>query len=279
MTQQSQQDSLLEDDTEMTPMTQQDDGPGTSSAITSSQPSNLHQIYSSIIYLQIIFSNFPVVTPSKRKKADRLELLDHSGTVRKRGNDNRKIIRFRHYGKHMDPENYYREQLMLFRPWRDEEAELINVNPIELATLYRQQLKDNSSPFYANHDIDDDLLNQLADDMEAHELGDEDDNEFIGDEQDVLEDEEYRESGFADASIDPKARVMRFLPPRMIEDSEYLTMMRSLNERQRRFVLNTLHNLKVGKVPFHNFLSGGAGVGKSHVITAMVQSYMRYRNK
>jgi hypothetical protein len=52
--------------------------------------------------------------------------------------------------------------------------------------------------------------------------------------------------------------------------------MRALNEKQRRFVLNVLNLLKTSKEPFYYFLSGGAGVGKSHAITAVVQSYIRY---
>jgi hypothetical protein len=52
--------------------------------------------------------------------------------------------------------------------------------------------------------------------------------------------------------------------------------MQSLNDKQRRFVMNALHHLKTKHKPFHTFLSGGAGVGKSHAITAIVQSALRY---
>jgi hypothetical protein len=55
--------------------------------------------------------------------------------------------------------------------------------------------------------------------------------------------------------------------------------MRTLNDKQSRFVLNSLHLLKSSSSPFHYFLSGGAGVGKSHVVTAIVQSYIRYHWK
>ena len=37
----------------------------------------------------------------------------------------RKIIRWFGYGKENDPESYYREQLMLFLPWRNETSDLL----------------------------------------------------------------------------------------------------------------------------------------------------------
>ena len=37
-----------------------------------------------------------------------------------------KIIRYVKYNQKVDPENYFREQLMLFYPWRKEETDLLN---------------------------------------------------------------------------------------------------------------------------------------------------------
>ena len=36
-----------------------------------------------------------------------------------------KIIRYVHYNEKVDSNNYYREQLMLFHPWRNEEKDLL----------------------------------------------------------------------------------------------------------------------------------------------------------
>lgn len=47
-----------------------------------------------------------------------------NGFILKRKNTS-KIIRHVRYNKDQDPENYFREQLMLFYPWRNEELELI----------------------------------------------------------------------------------------------------------------------------------------------------------
>jgi predicted AAA+ superfamily ATPase len=92
----------------------------------------------------------------------------------------------------------------------------------------------------------------------------------------IHKDDFYEADVKEEKSEDAVVRVEQFLPPRLVTEPEYLNIMRALNEKQRRFVLNVLHLLKTSKEPFYYFLSGGAGVGKSHAITAIVQSYMRY---
>ena len=39
---------------------------------------------------------------------------------------NTKILRYVRYSEKVDSENYYRDQLMLFHPWRNEEHDLLN---------------------------------------------------------------------------------------------------------------------------------------------------------
>lgn len=218
-----------------------------------------------------------VLTPSKRgrKAATRFQLLDESGTVQKRTIS--KIIRFRHYGKEQDHKNYYREQLMLFLPWRDEDADLLSIDSIEKAQRFQEQIAENAKPFYWNYEVDDELLQGLLRDAEERQLEDDDGPVIENDEG--IDAEDYFNDFNVDDFAPTRTKVERFLPPRLVEETEYLKMMRSLNERQRRFVLNTLHNLKTGKTPFYNFLSGGAGVGKSHAVTAIVQSYLRFCSK
>lgn len=227
----------------------------------------------------IWFVTFSVLTPTKRgrKAATKIQLLDESGTVQKRTIS--KIIRFRHYGKQLDPKNYYREQLMLFLPWRDEDVDLLSIDPIQKALTHQEQITENAKPFYWNHEVDDELLQGLLHDAEERQLDNEDDDGPIIQNDEGIDDEDYFRDFEMDDFAPTRARVEHFLPPRLVEETEYLKMMRSLNERQRRIVLNTLHNLKTGKTPFYNFLSGGAGVGKSHAVTAIVQSYLRFCSK
>jgi pantothenate kinase-related protein Tda10 len=77
--------------------------------------------------------------------------------------------------------------------------------------------------------------------------------------------------------VSGNVRIEQFLPPRSVPNVAYRKFMQSLNVKQRMFVLNVLHRLKTRDEPFYNFLSGGAGVGKSHVVKAIVQLYMLFR--
>jgi ATP-dependent DNA helicase PIF1 len=51
--------------------------------------------------------------------------------------------------------------------------------------------------------------------------------------------------------------------------------MTSLNDRQREYVLHVLHSIKSSR-PIFEYLSGGAGVGKSTAVTAIVQALTRH---
>ena len=55
-----------------------------------------------------------------------LALKDNKGFIRLR--KTAKIIRYRRYQKEKEPANFYREKLMLYVPWRDEDNDLINID-------------------------------------------------------------------------------------------------------------------------------------------------------
>ena len=61
-------------------------------------------------------------------------------------------------------------------------------------------------------------------------------------------------------------------------DDEYLTLLRSLNLRQREFFNHIVHWSKCKDEPVYTFLTGGAGVGKSVVIRALYQTLYRILN-
>ena len=64
----------------------------------------------------------------------------------------------------------------------------------------------------------------------------------------------------------------------MLPDEEYLTLLRSLNLRQKEFFNHIVHWIKCKHEPIYAFLTGGAGVGKSVVIRALYQSLYRILN-
>ena len=216
---------------------------------------------------------------SNKQKTQYFQLLDQSGYMRRRVV--RKIIRYRHYSKNEDTINYWREQLMLFLPWRDEDRELLdkNIDVIAKASENHDIIIENSKDFIFNREIDEDnLLGDLMNDTD-----DEDDEDDVGsdfeDQEEIVDQNEIYHFPETDDQTSARAKSDQFLPPKMMEKADYLMLMRSLNEKQRRFVLHNLHLFKTSDDPFYSFLSGGAGVGKSHVIKAIVQSFLEFFSK
>ena len=63
-----------------------------------------------------------------------------------------------------------------------------------------------------------------------------------------------------------KPKVDYLLPLKQVPEEEYMTLIRTLNEKQRKCFLHLIHSLKVIDQPTYDFVTGEAGVGKSHLI-------------
>ena len=63
-----------------------------------------------------------------------------------------------------------------------------------------------------------------------------------------------------------------------LPDDEYWHIVQALNKEQKEFFYRVLHLIKTSDEPFYCFLSGGAGVGKSHVTKASYQATMKFYN-
>ena len=64
----------------------------------------------------------------------------------------------------------------------------------------------------------------------------------------------------------------------MLPNEECLTLLRSLNLRQREFFNHVVHWIKCKYEPIYAFLTDGAGVGKSVVIRALYKKQYRILN-
>ena len=62
------------------------------------------------------------------------------------------------------------------------------------------------------------------------------------------------------------------------QDDVYRGMVRKLNREQKEFFYHVLHLVKTSDDPFYCFLSGGAGVGKSHLTKCLYQAALKYYN-
>ena len=196
-----------------------------------------------------------------------------------------KVIRYVRYNQTKDPEDYNREQLMLFMPWRNEQKDLIGSFGTYRAhyNTMKESLEIKRNQ-YEHHTEELGLARQM---MEAEEA--EYDGLAPNAEQENREEEGVKESeNFVyfnpdrvvehrhyDIGIElqstcsvPRVETTNFMLP----DEEYLRLLRSLNLRQREFFNHIIHWIKCRDEPIYAFLSGGAGVGKSVVIRALYQS-------
>lgn len=76
-----------------------------------------------------------------------------------------KIIDCRRYNKAKEPDQYYREQLLLYKPWRNERAEIENVDYLCEYNKYKDIIIDNRKKFEFNFNDPDD-----EDDVDVEEL-------------------------------------------------------------------------------------------------------------
>ena len=203
-----------------------------------------------------------------------------------------KIIRYVRYNKKKDLENYCREQLMLFIPWRNEQKDLLasfdifeaHYNALKTSTgsksneyehhieeleLARQMIQDEEYAF------DQIAPNTEQENRETEEEGVKEAENFVYFNTSRVEEQTY------DIGIELQSTCS--VPPVettgiMLPDEEYLTLLRSLNLRQREFFNHIMHWIKCKDEPVYAFLTGGAGVGKSVVIRALYQSPYRILN-
>ncbi|CAF1284931.1 unnamed protein product, partial [Rotaria magnacalcarata] len=94
------------------------------------------------------------------EKTIALKLKNGKGWIKNR--KKKKIIRYRNFTLHQHPENYYREQLMLFLPWINEEEILININHEETFELYKDLIQQKRSEYVLRE------VNQFEQAVEDH---------------------------------------------------------------------------------------------------------------
>ena len=206
---------------------------------------------------------------------------------------NPKIIRYVKYNKNVDPENYFREQLMLFYPWRNEETDLLNG-----FETYENSFKAVSKAIEMTkreYDRNTELLDQVESATTAICLDNFDD---------VFPNIESREAKDAENEPIPSSKYAFYRPQTheqtyydlagdigitahianddvemvqsVMPEKEYLELLAKLNSKQRQIFTHIIHSLIFEPdKKMHLFITGGAGVGKSLVITTLYQALHR----
>ena len=208
-----------------------------------------------------------------------------------------RVIRYRRYDKRKEQEveDYYREQLMLFMPWRIEE----NILPDAYASFqdYYEFVKGRYKLEEKRYEYD---FKGQALDIALHEAENNapDSNDYDYSSiapgamfQEIQDDHgnvpELDDFYHPDETLNPchdisthlmprEARVMRELRPGCCSQDEYYAKIEKLNSQQREFLYHIYHWVQTKDEPFHVFLSGGAGVGKSVLIDAVYETLQRF---
>ena len=205
-----------------------------------------------------------------------------------------RVIRFVRYSPEADPENYYREQLLLFWPWRNECKDLLHDSPTYSARY--QQLKNLINISAKQYDHKCEALDKAielaeAQTVESHDSVDDVAPSSIQQQRDDEAEGVSKNTNFE--FFDPKRTVQQQnydigkdmgvpsavsdqLLKGCIPDNEYYALIRKLNFKQREIFLHINQWIRTKSEPLKIFLSGGAGTGKSVLITALYQSLNRY---
>jgi len=206
-----------------------------------------------------------------------------------------KIIRSVRFNKEKDSVNYYREQLMLYSPWRNEEKDLI-LNFQTYQESFESQ-KVNITERREQYEYHSELLDKAMQDIENH------DNDDFGNvapnAQHVNEQDKQAEKTASelygcfdpgknklhnqydlldDMGMFPRTNDQEDLVVKRMEDHEFRKLVRSLNKKQRQFFYHVLYSIKTKDEPLRLFLTGGAGVGKSTVTNALYEALIKYLN-
>ena len=206
-----------------------------------------------------------------------------------------KIIRSARFSKENDPENFHREQLMLYIPWRKKTEDLIQ----NFATYTErcQQLEfeiTRKRQHYEHHtELSDKALKDLEDENLCH-YSDVAANTRHLEEQDksasVKASDLYScfDPGanklhsqydlVDDSGVFPRTNDDDDLVTKYMDTEKYRALVRSLNGEQMEFFYHVLHSVKTSDQSLRVFLSGGAGVGKSTVTNALFEAVTRYLN-
>ena len=208
------------------------------------------------------------------------------------------VIRSVNYHYDKDKENHCREILMLYKPWRDESKiigkcetfqerydKVIATDPdIELRMLNyshsAHEVEQAVDDLQSKEDVDlEDAWDKLVPNTQCQERKDEEMGSKVSDiypsylptNDEVLGHSDVaHELGYA-GEQDSTDIILN-----MMKDEDYTDLLRSLNRKQREFFYHVMRCIKTEDAPFHLFLTGGAGVGKTAVVTAIYQMAIRF---
>ena len=190
-----------------------------------------------------------------------------------------------------DRENHFRELVMLYLPWRNE-SKLIDgfASYEEKYNKFSSIIEKNKYPYNRMSSVDFESLNS-----NLGEFTFDSDNIIVAEAQQQNELDELEGSVESDIykCFDPgrpendydlaldlgigRNQINGFEQVQgLLCDEEYRKIVQSLNKRQKEFFYHVLFWHKTQSSPIYNFLTGGAGVGKSVLLKCLYQALTKF---
>ena len=224
------------------------------------------------------------------------------GTIMKK-RKKQKVIRYQPIALNADREGHYRQLVMLFTAWRNEEVDLFHTcQTYEESYMKMKNVIDTKKCNYekATCDLDETMLLN-HDEIEEYQrdavLPENEHQESIDSSIGCSASETYGcfDPGTLGKNTETDMHCQQYdigqdlgiarrqieieqLPLKEMRDEDYREMVQNLNEKQKEFFYNVLHHFKTSKLPLYTFLTGGAGVGKSVVLRSLYQALLKFYN-
>ncbi|XP_070531546.1 uncharacterized protein [Ptychodera flava] len=205
-----------------------------------------------------------------------------------------KVIRYVNFHKAKEPENHYRELLMLFHPWKSESELIENCDSYQEKYM---QLKADIDAKRCQYQHNAEVLQQAIENLQ-NENAEQNNavstvapNAIHNDEQDAnqgsIENNDYasfnpdkpEHSNYdigQDLGIAVNNPCIEDLQQPRMNKQDFHNLVRKLNEKQKEIFYHILNWVKTKDAQLCLFLTGGAGVGKSMVVKAIYQALLRY---
>jgi hypothetical protein len=174
------------------------------------------------------------------------KLLGNSGYVHERRYP--RIIRFRRFREKEDEANYFREQLMLYYPWRDELSELIDIDVKSVYNKLRGQI-DKIRLQYESMNLE----------ISVEEMLENEDSQNCSDQEfKAMDGGKYETDIMHEFIGKDESEAVRIPSVSEIGNEDYQKLIISLNSKQKQYAFHVLDSLANNRT-IREFLFGGAG--------------------
>ncbi|KAG2192949.1 hypothetical protein INT47_004688 [Mucor saturninus] len=218
-------------------------------------------------------------------------LKNDSGFLTRRAKS--KVIRYYKFNLEKEPSEFFRTLIMLYKPWRDEEKELLDIIHEDVFNSNINLIMERKKEFCAIDDATLDMymeqLNQETADNINGGSEDEENTEVPGD---IINDFGRYTLDIDDSSEDnnQKTYLEKLKLPDRLSKAEFYELVCKLNTKEREYLTHIINHIRYNRdrvtirmfssdnesvrtfEPFRHFVTGGAGVGKSMLIKALYES-------